>query len=67
MGKTVVNGKPVVTPASEMKVAELKELADVPEHEKLYTKDGQVLDNSDVVPTDHGAEYGAVTDWTRGG
>lgn len=67
MGKTVVNGKPVVTPASETQVSELKELADVPPHEKLYTKDGRVLGDNDVVPTDHGAEYGAVTDWERGG
>ena len=65
MGKTVVNGKPVVTPSSEIKVSELKELADVPAHEKLYTKDGQILDDDQVVPVDH-AEYGAVTDWTRG-
>lgn len=66
MGKTLVNGKPVVTPASEMTVSELKELADVPEHEKLYSKDGRILGENDVVPTEHGAEYGAVTDWTRG-
>ena len=65
MGKTTVNGKDVVTPMSEIKVSELKELADVPAHEKLYTKDGKVLDDRDVIPTDH-AEYGAVTDWTRG-
>ena len=66
MGKTLVNGNPVVTPASEMKVSDLKELADVPEHEKLYAKDGRILGDGDVVSTDHGAEYGAVTDWTRG-
>lgn len=65
MGKTVVNEKAVVTPGSEMKVSDLKELADVPEHEKLYTKDGRVLDDNEVVPTND-AEYGAVTDWTRG-
>jgi hypothetical protein len=67
MGKTLVNGRSVVTPASETAVSELKELADVPPHEKLYTKEGRVLGDSEVVPTDHGAEYGAVTDWVRGG
>lgn len=66
MGKTLVNGKPLVTPTSEMKVSDLKELADVPDHEKLYAKDGHVLDDNELIPTDHGAEYGAVTDWTRG-
>ncbi len=65
MGKAIVNGKPVVAPASEMTVSELKELASVPRHEKLYGKDGRVLDESEVVPTE-GAEYGAITDWTRG-
>lgn len=65
MGKTLINGKAVVTPASEMKVSELKELADVPEHEVLYGKDGQILRNNAVVPTDD-AEYGVVTDWVRG-
>jgi len=66
MGKTLVNGKPVVTSESEIKVSELKELADVPPHEKLYSKEGRIMDDNETVPTDH-AEYGAVTDWTRGG
>jgi hypothetical protein len=66
MGKALVNGKPVVVPSSEMKVSELKELADIPPHEKLYSKDGRILEDDEVVPTEH-AEYGAVTDWTRGG
>lgn len=65
MGKTMVNGKPVVTPASEATVSELKELADIPPNEKLYNKDGRVLEDNEVVPTDH-TEYGAVTDWRRG-
>lgn len=65
MGKTLVNGKQVVAPSNQMKVSDLKELADIPAHEKLYSKDGQILDDNQVIPTDH-AEYGAVTDWTRG-
>jgi hypothetical protein len=66
MGKTKVNDKEVVTPASEIPVSELKELAGIPPHEKLYdTKDGRVLADDDVVPTDH-RTYGATEDWDRG-
>ena len=65
MGKTIVNGRPVVTPAPTMRVSELKELAVVPLHEKLYSRDGRILRDDEVVVTDD-AEYGAVTDWTRG-
>lgn len=65
MGRTLVDGKPIVTPGALVKVSELKQLAQVPAQEKLYSKDGQVLDDDAVVPADH-AEYGVVTDWTRG-
>jgi hypothetical protein len=63
---TKVNNKPVVTPADEMKVEDLKELAGIPGHEVLYEPgSGRVLHDSDVVPTNHN-EYGVVTDWERG-
>jgi hypothetical protein len=66
MGMTKVNNKPVVTPAEEMKVEDLKELAGIPQHEVLYEPgSGRVLQDSDVVPTNHN-EYGVVTDWERG-
>lgn len=65
MGKTTVNGKEVVTPASKMKASELKELAGIPKKDKLYKKNGEVVDDNEVVPTDD-QEYGAVTDWDRG-
>ena len=65
MGKVLVNGTPVETPAAELKVAELKELASLPAHDRLYTEDGKILDDRDVVPAD-GRRLGAVTDWERG-
>jgi hypothetical protein len=65
MGKVKVNDKELVAPAAEMTVKDLKDLADLPEHDKLYTPDGRMLDDTDVVPTE-GARYGAVTDWDRG-
>jgi hypothetical protein len=65
MGMTKINEKQVVTPSDEMKVSDLKELANVPEHEKLYNKQGHVLDDDEVVRTDH-QEFGVVTDWERG-
>ncbi len=65
MGKVNVNNREIVAPAAEMKVKELKELADVPPHEKLYTPDGRILDDNDVVKTED-ARYGAIPDWDRG-
>ena len=65
MGKVNINNRDLVAPAAEMSVKELKELADVPAHDKLYTQDGRVLDDNEVVPTED-ARYGAVTDWERG-
>ncbi len=65
MGRTKVNQLEVVTPMPRMKVAELKELALVPATDKLYDKSGRVLRDDEFVTTDE-AEYGAVTDWTRG-
>ena len=66
MGKTHVNGTPIVTTGPTASVAELKQLADIPDHEKLYNKEGKVLADTAIVPTEHNAEYGAVTDWERG-
>ena len=66
MGRTKVNQREVVTPMPRMKVAELKELALVPTKDKLYDKTGRVLRDDELVNTDD-AEFGAVTDWTRGG
>jgi hypothetical protein len=65
MGRTKVNQREVVTPLPRMKVAELKELALVPASDKLYDKTGRVLRDDEIVATDD-AEFGAVTDWTRG-
>ena len=65
MGKTRVNTREVVTPLPQVRVSELKELALVPATDKLYDKSGRILRDDEVVPTDE-AEYGAVTDWTRG-
>ena len=65
MGKINVNNRDLVAPAAEMTVKELKELADVPARDKLYTPDGQILDDNEVVSTE-GARFGAVTDWDRG-
>jgi hypothetical protein len=65
VGKTIIDDKAIVTPASEAKVSELKELAGIPRHEKLYAKDGRILDDAEVVPTDH-AEYGVIPDLERG-
>jgi len=65
MGRTKVNQREVVTPLPRMKVAELKELALVPASDKLYDKTGRVLQDDEIVTTDD-AEFGAVTDWTRG-
>jgi len=65
MGKAVVDGKPVVTPASEIKVAELKKLADVPADRPIYTEEGgRVLADNEVVRADN--QFGVVPDWTRG-
>jgi hypothetical protein len=66
MGKTTVGDKAVVTPASETRVSELKELADIPAHEKLYTKDGRILEDDEVVPTEHNARYDVIPDLVRG-
>lgn len=65
MGKMKVNNREIVAPGSTMKVSEIKELALVPMHEKLYSREGRILRDDEVVVTDD-AEYGAVTDWTRG-
>ena len=65
MGKVNINSREIVAPAAEMKVKELKELADVPAHEKLYAADGRILDDDEVVPTED-ARYGAIPDWDRG-
>lgn len=65
MGKVNVNNREIVAPAAQMRVDELKELADVPAHEKLYTPDGRVLADDEVVPTED-ARYGAIPDWDRG-
>ena len=65
MGKVNVNSREIVAPAAEMKVKELKELADVPAHEKLYSAEGRVLDDDDVVATQD-TRYGAIPDWDRG-
>jgi hypothetical protein len=65
VGMTKINDKSVVTPAAEMKVSELKALAAVPEHDRLYDRQGRVLDDNETVPTDH-AEYGVAPDWERG-
>jgi hypothetical protein len=65
MGKMMVNNREIVAPESTMRVSEIKALALGPKHEKLYAKDGHILRDNEVVTTDD-AEYGAVTDWTRG-
>ena len=65
MGKVNVNNREIVAPAAEMKVKELKELADVPAHEKLYSPDGRILGDDEVVKTED-ARYGAIPDWDRG-
>ena len=65
MGLTKVNQRAVVTPANEMQVATLKELAGVPAHERLYDATGRVLNDLEVVSTQD-QEYGAVGDWERG-
>ena len=65
MGKVIINNRETVAPAAEMQVKDLKELAEVPAHEKLYTPDGLVLDDDEVVPTED-ARYGAIPDWDRG-
>lgn len=65
MGKTIVDGRPVVTPASEMRVSDLKELANVAPSEKLYTPAGQVLRDEEVVRTDD-ARFGVAPDFERG-
>jgi len=61
----MVNGRPVQVQSPTVEVSELKALACIPEHEKLYNREGRVLQDVEVVPAEH-AEYGAVTDWTRG-
>jgi len=66
MGMTRINRQDITTPAEEVSVSQLKDLADIPEHEKLYdVSDGRVLDDSERVRPDH-REFGTVTDWDRG-
>lgn len=65
MGKVKVANREIVAPAAEMKVSDLKELANVPPHEKLYTPDGQLLNDEEVVSTEE-ADYGVAPDWDRG-
>jgi hypothetical protein len=61
----MVNNREVVIASPRVTVSELKEHALVPANDKLYDKTGRVLRDEEVVSTDD-AEYGAVTDWTRG-
>jgi|YNPBryBLVA2012_1023415.scaffolds.fasta_scaffold152683_1 hypothetical protein len=66
MGKTRINNREITTPSEELTVRELKELADIPEHEKLYdVRDGQVLEDDQRVRPDH-REFGSTPDWERG-
>ena len=65
MGTMKINGKDLVAPADERSVEEIKELAGVPRNERLYRKDGQVLEDRDVVDTE-GADLGVTTAWERG-
>ncbi|MEY3556873.1 MAG: hypothetical protein RLZZ580_2930 [Cyanobacteriota bacterium] len=65
MGKTRINNREIVTPAPQMPVRDLKELAGIPAHEVVYDQAGHVLDNNQIVPTDD-TQYGSVTDWVRG-
>jgi len=66
MGMTKVNQKDITTPTEELSVSELKDLADIPAHEKLYdVRDGSVLDDNERIRPDH-REFGTVTDWDRG-
>lgn len=66
MGKVMVNKKELVAPGKDIKVKELKDLADLPGNTRLYDREGNILDDNQVVPAQD-AEYGAVTDWERGG
>jgi hypothetical protein len=61
----VIDGRTVETTGSVIRVSRLKELARIPAWEKVYSKQGQILEDDDVVTTEQ-AEYGVVTDWTRG-
>ena len=65
MGTVNVNNREIVAPSAEMKVKDLKELADVPAHEVLYGPGGRVLDDEEVVPTED-TRYGAIPDLDRG-
>jgi hypothetical protein len=65
MGLMKINGTPILAPASQMPVREIKALARIRIEERLYCVDGRLLDDDDVVPTDD-QEYGSVTDWVRG-
>ena len=65
MGKVTVNNKELVAPAKEIKVKELKDLADLPDNSKLYDKDGNLLTDEQVVPAQD-AKYGSVQEWERG-
>jgi hypothetical protein len=66
MGLTKVNNREIVAPADQMRVADLKELANIPAHEKLYDiRDGHVFEDNDLISTSH-RDYGATEDWERG-
>ena len=65
MGKVSVNNTEIVAPGKEIKVKELKDLANLPENTKLYDEEGNILEDEQVVPAQD-ARYGAVTEWERG-
>ena len=65
MGKVIVNNKEIVAPGKEIKVKELKDLANLPQNSKLYDEEGNILEDEQVVPAQD-ATYGAVSEWERG-
>lgn len=66
MGKLLVNDKEVTTPAAELTVGQIKELAAVPKKDLLYSADrSQVLADDEVVPA-NGARLGTIPDFARG-
>ena len=65
MGKLRINNNEHVTPADKMSVADIKQLAGIPQNERLYQKGGKVLDDQEIISTEN-ADLGAATSWERG-
>ena len=68
MGKLTVNNKLYDTPAPNITLREVKELAQIPKNNKVYNKNGDILEDSDVLELndEKPVELGNINSWTRG-